>query len=140
MELEATVEDMMDDSRAPDAGRSDAGCIQQCVWHGDQRLAKGQLLDEAGCASERGDSGCLSRGAAARLFLFYEVHDFRPYLPDPRRAANFYFGKPPDALRVDELATIVAVGGAPRRNSSTLPPEYLEAAKKQLLSVYGIGQ
>jgi hypothetical protein len=166
----------------------------------------------------------LAGGAVALLFLFYEVHDFRPYLPrieaiyasmDPEdqrppdnvqtfvwkvdgntvdgfassqllgelrgrpmpmstwhyhsfmlvwmlrwhlsrlqrlalychylayedgrgftRAANFYFGKQPDTLSADELATIVAVGRAPRMNSPTRLPERLEVTKKKLLSAY----
>jgi Transglycosylase len=163
-------------------------------------------------------------GAVALLFLFYEVHDFRPYLPrieaiyasmDPEdrqppdnvrtfvwkvdgdmvdgftssellaelrerpmrmsawhyhsfmlgwmirwhfsklqrlalychyllyeggrgftSAANFYFRKRPDTLSADELATIVAVGRAPRMNSPTRHPERLEVTKKRLLSAY----
>jgi hypothetical protein len=51
-------------------------------------------------------------------------------------AANFYFGRQPDALSADELATVVAVGRAPHMNSPTLHPERLEATKKKLLSAY----
>lgn len=55
-------------------------------------------------------------------------------------AAKFYFGKQPDALNLDQLATIVAVGRAPSLNSPTRHPDRLEAAKKELLMAYGKGQ
>ena len=51
-------------------------------------------------------------------------------------AAKFYFSKQPDALSLDELATIVAVGRAPGSNSPSRHPDQLERTKKELLSAY----
>lgn len=56
------------------------------------------------------------------------------------KAANFYFDKKPDALSLDQLATIVAVGRAPGMNSPSRHPENLEAAKRLLLSENGTVQ
>jgi hypothetical protein len=55
-------------------------------------------------------------------------------------AAKFYFDKQPDALSLDELAMIVAVGRAPGFNSPSRHPDHLEEAKKQLLAVYAKAQ
>jgi len=52
------------------------------------------------------------------------------------RASKFYFQKQPDALDLDELATIVAVGRAPATNSPTRHPERLEVLKRELLAAY----
>jgi hypothetical protein len=52
------------------------------------------------------------------------------------RASKFYFKKQPDALDLDELATIVAVGRAPATNSPTRHPERLEVLKRELLAAY----
>jgi Transglycosylase len=52
------------------------------------------------------------------------------------RASEFYFQKQPDALDLDELATIVAVGRAPTAYSPIRHPERLEAIKKELLTTY----
>jgi len=51
-------------------------------------------------------------------------------------ASQFYFGRPPDKLTVDELATIVAIGWSPRGHSPSRHPEQLEAAKQRLLQAY----
>lgn len=51
-------------------------------------------------------------------------------------ASEYYFKKPPDQLNTDELATIVAIGRAPKRNSPSLHPDRLEAAKKFILEAY----
>lgn len=51
-------------------------------------------------------------------------------------AANFYFGKQPHALDLDELATIVAVGQSPSSNSPKKHPDRLENAKRRLLADY----
>jgi membrane peptidoglycan carboxypeptidase len=51
-------------------------------------------------------------------------------------ASEFYFKKPPDQLDADELATIVAVGRAPKMNSPSLHPDRLQAAKKSILEAY----
>lgn len=52
------------------------------------------------------------------------------------RASEFYFQKQPDALDLDELATIVAVGRAPTAYSPIRHPERLEVIKKELLAAY----
>ena len=52
------------------------------------------------------------------------------------KASNFYFGKQPDALDLDELATIVAVGRSPQSNSPKKHPDRLETTKKRLLADY----
>jgi hypothetical protein len=76
----------------------------------------------------------------AQLMAFY-CH----YLPYEKgsgfsRAANFYFGKQPGSLTMDELATILAVGETPLRNSPKLHPDQLQDAKKRLLLNYDNGQ
>src|ERR1700741_4596657 len=52
------------------------------------------------------------------------------------KAANFYFGKQPDALSLEELATIVAVGRSPRMNSPKIYPERSQEAVRRLLLDY----
>jgi hypothetical protein len=52
------------------------------------------------------------------------------------RASQFYFGKTPDKPNLDEIASIIAIGRSPGRNSPTRHPEHLQAAKKQLLDAY----
>jgi transglycosylase-like protein len=52
------------------------------------------------------------------------------------KASNLYFGKQPDALDLDELATIVAVGRSPQWNSPKKHPDRLENTKKRLLADY----
>jgi hypothetical protein len=52
------------------------------------------------------------------------------------KASNFYFGKQPDALNLDELATIVAVGLNPHSNSPQKHPDHLEETKRGLLADY----
>jgi len=51
-------------------------------------------------------------------------------------ASQFYFGKAPDKLSVDEIAEIVVIGRGPHRNSPSRHPENLETAKKRLLDAY----
>jgi hypothetical protein len=51
-------------------------------------------------------------------------------------ASEFYFKKPPDRLDADELATIVAIGHAPKFNSPSLHPDRLQAAKRSILETY----
>lgn len=52
------------------------------------------------------------------------------------KASEFYFRKPLDQLDADELATIVAIGRGPKRNSPSLHPDRLQAAKKPILEAY----
>lgn len=51
-------------------------------------------------------------------------------------ASQFYFGRQPEKLSLDEIAAIVAIGRSPNRNSPTRHPENLETAKKRLLDAY----
>jgi len=51
-------------------------------------------------------------------------------------ASQYYFGRSPDKLSVDELATIVAIGRSPRGNSPSQHPERLQTAKQRLLETY----
>jgi Transglycosylase len=51
-------------------------------------------------------------------------------------ASEFYFKKPPNQLDTDELATIVAIGRAPKINSPSLHPDRLQAAKRSILEGY----
>jgi hypothetical protein len=55
-------------------------------------------------------------------------------------ASQFYFGKPPEQLSVDELAAIVAVSRAPRRNSPSRHPDRFQAVKKDVLDLYARAQ
>jgi hypothetical protein len=56
------------------------------------------------------------------------------------KASQFYLGKQPDALSLDEIAAIVAIGRSPYGNSPTRHPERLQAAKMRLLDVYMNGR
>jgi Transglycosylase len=56
------------------------------------------------------------------------------------RAAGYDFKERPDALTLDELARIVAVGHGPGMTSPSRHPERLEAAKRKLLSAYSEAQ
>ena len=63
------------------------------------------------------------------------------YLPYERgrgfaSAARYYFGKSADALSMDELAAIVAIGRSPSYNSPSQHPDHLDEAKRRLLSAY----
>jgi len=49
------------------------------------------------------------------------------------RAAQVYFGKQPDELSDDQLATLVAIGRSPSANSRTRHPESLARCKARLL-------
>ncbi|HTR65319.1 MAG TPA: hypothetical protein VMH85_06080 [Terriglobales bacterium] len=51
-------------------------------------------------------------------------------------SSESYFGRHPDALRLDEIAEIIAIGISPRGNSPTLHPEHLRATKERLLHAY----
>ena len=49
------------------------------------------------------------------------------------QAAQLYFGKQPDELNDDQLATLVAIGRHPSANSPTRHPESLARTKARLL-------
>jgi membrane carboxypeptidase/penicillin-binding protein PbpC len=49
------------------------------------------------------------------------------------QAAQSYFGRQPDELSDDRLATLVAIGRQPSANSPTLHPESLARVKARLL-------
>ena len=51
-------------------------------------------------------------------------------------ASRFYFGKPPEQLNADELASIVAIGRFPGSDSPSKHPEHFQAAKQRVLDAY----
>ncbi len=51
-------------------------------------------------------------------------------------ASQFYFGKHPNGLSLDEIAEVMAIGISPRRNSPTRHPEQMQATKRRLLDAY----
>lgn len=97
------------------------GSMRSDVWHYHSVMMKLMLRWH------------LSEGQIMSLYCHYLPYEEGSGFT---KASNFYFGKQPDALDLDELATILAVGRSPRMNSPKVHPDRLQETKRRLLLDY----
>lgn len=145
--IDAVYETLVPEDKQPPAN------IQSFVWRVDgptvDGFAAGRLLSEM-----KGPQRMLNWHYHSLMWkLLLWVHFGRTkrlafychYLPYENgtgfsNASQFYFGKQPDALSLEEIAAIIAIGRSPHANSPTRHPQQLQAIKAELLDAYARGR